>query len=107
MQKARVTMEEGHALGLRAEGTQCVDSTLSQMDPQNARFASVIRLSLFFRSCAEKSSGLPALCAQDTSSGLMGRMRWLQQLCTARGIKNPMCPSVLNPLAELCVRKHL
>lgn len=104
LQKARTTMDEGHALGLRSDGTQCVDSTLSQMDPQTPTIGSMVRLGLFFRACADKSSGLRTICAQDTSSGRMG-VRWLGELCLARGIKNPACPSVLSPLAELCTRK--
>ena len=107
MQKAKLAIDEGHALGLRANGLQCVDSTLSQLDPKEPKLGSTVRLGLFFRSCAEKSSGLPAICAQDTSSSLMGRMRWIQRVCKERGVSNPMCPSVLNPLAELCTRKHL
>ena len=103
---AQREMADGRAYGRHGTAAQCVDSTLRRLDPARSGIATVVGLSLFAQACSEVASELPALCQQVSAGSLVGRMKRLVGFCTERGIRNPACAQVLQPVAELCKRRQ-
>lgn len=97
----RQAMADGRALGAGVTAAQCVDTVLTLHAAQPG-LTHTLPQSIFFSGCIDKARELPALCAQNPNPGIVRTAQWTTEMCRRRGLSDPMCTNVLQPLVTAC-----